>query len=184
MSADNIVYDKHLYTESHEIIITDKIIAGIAENFGLSTDLLLNRFKYGDTCFLAKGEDKYLGILWGHRGDCYIRGIGKRLNLKQNEVYLYGIYTLPEARHKNVFNTLKYSFFKYYSERGINKYCALVAPNNNIMRTALKKVGFIERSSLFFIRIAKVGLLHEYQFYSEKNSLSIVKEESRDCLVI
>jgi hypothetical protein len=165
-------------------IKTNENLPGINEAFQIESNIIIERFKHGDICFLAKENDKYLGILWGHTGDCYIRGVGKRLNLKQNEVYLYGIYTLPEARRKNVFNTLKYSFFKYYSERCVNKYYALVAPRNHIMITTLKKVGFIERSRLFYIRIAKVGLLHEYQFDSEESSLKIVTAEPRDCIAI
>lgn len=170
---------------SYEVTITNRIIPGMEKILGIEEkEKLMERFNRGDTCFLAKDNGKYLGILWGHTGDCYVRGAGKRLCLMQNETYLYGVFTLPEARHRSIFNTLKNAFLKYYSSKGISSYYALVSPQNKIMRASLRKNGFTEKSLLLYIRFFHIGLLYEFKFDYNRHRITLVKKEPHDCYII
>lgn len=183
MKAEHIVL--HPTSEySHEVIITNMIIPGMEQILAIGKKELMERFSCGDTCFLAKDNGKYLGVLWGHTGDCFVRGVGKRLDLMQNEAYMYGVFTLPEVRKRNIFNTLKNAFFKFYSAKEIVSYYTLVSPQNKIMITSLRKNGFTAKSFLHYIRFLYIGLLYEFNFVYNNRRITLVKREPLDCYII
>lgn len=169
---------------SFEVSILKGNTHAFCESFGLSEAQANRRFAHGDLCFVAHDGAKYLGMLWGHRGDCYIRGAGKRIDLDQNGVYVYGIYTNTKARRMNVFNNLKDAFFRYYLAQGVGHFCALVSPSNHIMRNALEKIGFLVFQYLTYLNLGEFGFLYEMDIGSGQRRLRVNIGEPKGLYVI
>lgn len=167
-----------------DIIILRQTLPELQQGLHIPNEEIERRFRAGDLCFVAKDGDKLIGSLWGHSGDIYVRGVGKRFEIGPHGVYLYGIYTMPEERQRNVFNSLRDAFFQYYQKQGVNFFFALVHPDNSIMLRALGKLGFKVRSSLTYVRLQRIGLLHEKLFNDKKSSIKIVFREPKDCFVL
>lgn len=169
---------------SFEISILKRNAHAFCESFGLREAQANHRFAHGDLCFVAHDGAKYLGMMWGHRGDCYVRGAGRRMDLDQNGVYLYGIYTNPEARRMNVFNNLKDAFFRYYLAQGMDHFCALVHPDNHVMINALERIGFVAYYYLQYVSLVKFGFLCEIDIKSGKRLFSMNLREPHGLYVI
>jgi hypothetical protein len=169
---------------SFEILVLRENVPEICDTFGLSEAQANHRFAHGDLCFVAHDGGKCLGMVWGHRGDCYVRGAGRRMDLDQNGVYLYGIYTNPEARRMNVFNNLKDAFFRYYLAQGMDHFCALVHPDNHIMINALQRIGFVAYYYLQYVSLVKFGFLCEIDIRSGKRLFSMNLREPHGLYLI
>lgn len=148
-------------------------IVEICQAFGLTHNIIEKRFALGDICFVARDRQKYLGILWGHTGRCYIEGAGKKLDLHEREVYLYGVFVLPEARRRQIFKNMMTKFYQYYTARCASGFFALVAPHNLIMQNTLKKLGFAGATKLFYIRVGNIRILHTFHVDSNKRTIKV-----------
>ena len=104
-------------------------------------------------------RDIPLGMMWGHRGGCYIRGPGIPLLLDEKTVYWFWIYILPEARGRGVYKKLRNAFFNHYN--GCNYFTALVDPCNKFMRNEMSKIGFAESKSFYYIKYRNLSTLLE-----------------------
>jgi GNAT superfamily N-acetyltransferase len=143
-------------------------ILGIEENN-------MNRLLQNNTDLFVYFEGKVpVGMMWGHRGSCYIKG--PRISIYQNDdvVYLFWIYILPEYRQKGVFTKLKDFFFSYYN--GMKGFTAFVSPTNEIMRNQLKKSGFVESKRLLYMNFWNKSFLFDKPLHRE----SIVRIESEN----
>jgi GNAT superfamily N-acetyltransferase len=183
LSGETIVCNSVAETTAEIIVLSEK--TSIAEkDIGIEQKEVGRRFQAGDLCFLALEGDRFLGMVWGHMGDIYIKGAGKKLAVGSQGVYLYGIFTVPEARRRNIFNSLKKRFFQHYQKEGANRFLALVYPGNDIMLRALGKIGFTTHSILTYARFHKIGFLHEWSFDHKKRYLNLVLREPKDCFVL
>lgn len=169
---------------SFTINIINEYNSELASDFNIKKEDMQKRIRAGDTCFALSDGTSFLGILWGHTGECFIKGVGKRLPLKNDEVYFYGVFTKPEARNRNVFSSLLNAFFRYYSEKYITKYYALVDVENFIMQQALQKYAFIVGARIFYLRIAGIGLMYEHGPGSPTRKLKVILKDPIDCTVI
>jgi len=118
--------------------------------------------------FLCFDGDMPLGMMWGHRGSCYIRGPGIPLLYDEGTVYWFWIFTLPEARGKNVFKRLTNSFFHHY--KGAKNFVALVDPRNTIMRNQINKLGFIENKLYTYAKLGTNSLVFEKSVMAQQSS--------------
>lgn len=118
-----------------------------------ATKLLQNR----SDLFVYFEGSKPLGMMWGYRGSCYIRGPGISLVHNDGIVYWFWIYTVPEARGKNVYKSLKSAFFQHY--KTAKGFVALVEPSNTIMRREIEKIGFVETKRYFYINFKNKPLI-------------------------
>jgi ribosomal protein S18 acetylase RimI-like enzyme len=156
----------------------------LKQKLSLERKEIERRILAGDKCFIAHQGDDCLGVLWGHSGNIFVKGAGKKLYLGLDGVYLYGVFTAPNFRGKNVFNSLIYTFFKYYKKRGVNRFFALVHPRNTAMLHLFKKIGFKQQSLLFFFRLFQIGILYERSYGNERNQLNLVVNQPMDCFVL
>ena len=118
-----------------------------------ATKLLQNR---SDLFVYFEGL-KPLGMMWGYRGSCYIRGPGISLVHDDDIVYWFWIYTVPEARGKNIYKSLKSAFFEHY--KTAKGFIALVEPSNIIMRREIEKTGFVETKRYFYVNFKNHPLI-------------------------
>ncbi len=156
--------------------------AQLADTFKISKKDMQGRIGAGDKCFAVSDGTGFLGVLWAHTGECFIRGAGKRIQMGNDEVYLYGIFTKPEARRRNVFRSLLNACLRHYSEQNIKKYYALVAVDNLIMQRALEKNGFTVDCSVLYLKAGPIGMLYERGGHGKK--FKIISKDPDDCFVI
>ena len=140
--------------------------------------LLLN---YTDL-FVYFEDDFPLGMMWGHRGSCFIRGPGIPLFQDEETVYWFWIYTVPYARGKNIYKKLRNSFFSHYKE--IKKFTALVEPDNAIMIGEMSKMGFVEAKRYFYVKFGDNSLLYEKCGKSQNSSIHLENGNRHKLLLI
>ena len=126
--------------------------------------------------------DVALGMMWGHRGNCYIRGPGISLFQDEETIYWFWIYTAPEARGKNIYKTLRNTFFSHYN--GINKFTALVEPANVIMRNEMSKMGFVETKRYIYVKCRDNSLQYVKCNKSQKNYIQLDKGNRHNLILI
>lgn len=120
----------------------------------------MDRLLQNNTELFVYIENDYpLGMMWGHRGSCYVRGPGIPLLQDKDTVYWFWVFTLPEARGKNVYKRLKNAFFNHYKDS--KGFTALVEPSNSIMRREMNKIGFKETKQYFYIKLLNTSLIFE-----------------------
>jgi len=118
---------------------------------GTQTAAVRSLLAQGVDLFAYFEGDMPLGMMWGHRGSCYVRGPGIPLIQNKDTVYWFWIFTSPEARGKNVYKKLKAVFFDYYKDA--RSFTALVEPKNSIMRREMDKLGFKITTQYYYIKL-------------------------------
>lgn len=108
-------------------------IPEISEFTGLSEHVVRGRIKRGDLAYLARqiDDNRLVNIMFALRGNCFVRGMGIPLKLNDNQAYLYGGYTAPEARMKGIFNTALNDVCDILQADGVVKFYSLVEYWNN-----------------------------------------------------
>lgn len=149
---------------------------------GIQKSAMERLLQYDTKLLVCFDGDIPLGMMWGHRGSCYIRGPGIPLVQDKNSVYWFWIYTSPEARGRNVFNRLKDAFFSLYNEA--HTFTALVEPGNEIMCRQMGKMGFIQSKRFIFFKSRNGSLLFEKCNKSQKNYISFELGNKRQLLII
>jgi len=167
-----------------DIRILDEREAGPEEILGVGSREIERRFKNGDLCFVATDGIRQLGVIWGHRGNCYVRGAGKRLSLAPEDVYLYGVYTLPEARKQGVYSALKSCFLQQYRLLGAERVLALIDRKNDIMRISLRESAFREKAGIYYLRIGRFSFSLERDIETGKKNFRVIRREPNDCFII
>ncbi|RPI79640.1 MAG: hypothetical protein EHM45_02095 [Desulfobacteraceae bacterium] len=191
-----ILYDRYMLLCSDRVAIDETssrqdVLQVLSEDkpeiqsvFPIAEESLARRFQNGDLCFMLGTNQAMLSMVWGHRGKCYIRGAGKHLNIGDDTVYLYNAFTVPNVRRNRVFSRLINEFFKYYSGKGIKRYCSLVSPGNRQMLAILHENGFRVESNLRYIRIATFGILREQSVQGIKKCNYRISREPKTGYII
>lgn len=142
------------------------------------------RFANGDLCFLVHDGGQCLGFIWGHVGDCYIRGAAERLTLDPHSVYLYGVYTVEEMRRRGVYDALQEKFIQYYRERQVTRIYTMIEKENRVMKKIFLQGGFRIKSNIHYVRYRNVGVRYVYDYETRKMAVKFINREPRDCAVI
>lgn len=154
--SDNVVFP-----ESYEFRRTDDINAMV--DFRLKKRICETRLKAGDLCFASYRGDKIVSIIWGHKGQYYVRGLGYLQSCSQDDSYVYGAITQPEERQKGLFKALLHLISKELLKSTSGKITALAETKNTISINTLRNVGYrevklIEHRTLLWLK--KTNILH------------------------
>jgi hypothetical protein len=141
------------------IEVLQAYVPGIEAAFGLSRAAMEARLSAGDTCFVLREEQHALGMMWGHLGSCYVRGVGLPIVQDNSTVYFYWVVTVPTARGRRVFTRLSAAFFRYYVDKGAEACSAIVETRNTIMGNAMRRMGLTKKTKLAFFKIGQVSLI-------------------------
>jgi GNAT superfamily N-acetyltransferase len=150
--------------------------------FGIHSEDLERLARHGSTMFLYTEDGSSLGMMWGHRGSCYVRGPGLTLLQEVGRVYWFWIYTLPKARGKKVFQKLKDAFFDHYGSAG--GYSALIEPDNIVMRNAAEKIGFAKKKMIYYIKWRGYTWVVEQSLVLGRFSFRLERGNSRNLVYI
>ena len=142
---------------------TEQIVHG---NLQVDIETMSQLLGKNVSLFVYFENGKPLGMMCGCKGSCYIRGPGIPLIQSDDTVYWFWIYTLPEARGKNVYTKLKHAFFSFY--RDATHFSALVDPDNTIMCSEMHKLGFVPTRLYSYRKLFTISLL------TKKNVLSSI----------
>lgn len=138
--------------------------------FGIREEDLERLLRHDSDFFVCCQDGAPLGMMWGHRGSCYVRGPGIALLQESTRVYWFWILTLPQARGKQVFQKLRDAFFHHY--RGCQGYSALIEPGNTIMTKAVEKMGFGKTKMIYYLKVGATALVVERSLTSGRVSFS------------
>lgn len=100
------------YFEEHEISLIEKSILGIKQND------LLKDLKSGQICVGLKHGNEIAAFMFLNKEHVDLRG--RFIKLKNNEVYLHGMYTFESYRGKNLAPYLRYHSHKLADELGLD----------------------------------------------------------------
>jgi GNAT superfamily N-acetyltransferase len=125
----------------------------------------------GDDFFASSTEGMLTGMLLGHLGACYIRGVGLTMDLKPDEVYLYWSHVSDKHRRRGIYRSLMSAAHKNYATNGFRTSVALVAPDNCTVIRYLESAGYSLKKKIFVLALLrlKVGII--YPFVDFRNSI-------------
>jgi hypothetical protein len=154
----------------------------IEKAFGLSKEDLDRMFLNQADLFVYIEDDMPLGMMWGHRGSCYVRGPGIPLFLDSETIYWFWILTLPEARGRGVYKRLKSAFFLHYN--AVKCFTALIQSGNSIMKKEVVKMGFIDSKRIVYVKINDASLVITRCNKSKTYSIRLAKETKYNLPII
>lgn len=153
--------DNVIFPDSYQFRRTNDISAIV--EFGLKKGICEKRLRAGDLCFASYKGDKIVSVIWGHKGQYYIRGMGYLHTCNQDGSYVYGAITQPDERQKGLFKALLCLISKELLKSTSRKITALVETENAISMKAFRSIGYrevkvIEHTALLWIK--KTNVLH------------------------
>ncbi|HCX89016.1 MAG: hypothetical protein COW04_12120 [Deltaproteobacteria bacterium CG12_big_fil_rev_8_21_14_0_65_43_10] len=118
-----------------------------------NSDIFEDRLRKGDICCAACFREEIASYCWVASSEAYIGEIGKKIRLKNNEIYLYDAFTKPELRGNNLFPKILTAILCYGRQEGYQTVLTFVLSSNNPSVTAIKKSGFDRFQSVYFVDI-------------------------------
>jgi len=149
---------------------------------GIQQNIMENLLQNNSDLFVCFEGDVPLGMMWGHSGSCYVRGPGIPIIQGKDSVYWFWIFTLPEARGKNIFKRLKNAFFTHYKDSRC--FTALVEPSNSIMRSEMDKIGFKETKQYYYVKLSNTALIIEQSCRTKKINFHIEMGNQHNLVLI
>jgi hypothetical protein len=94
------------------------ILAG--EDQGISEETMLRWLKEGKKCFGMKNGEEIVAVTWFDFAQSNFKGYP--VEMKQNEVYLFNLYTLKKFRGNNLAPFLRYQSYQVLRKMGKNTF--------------------------------------------------------------
>lgn len=116
-------------------------------------DIFEDRLRKGDICCAAFFREEIVSYCWVASNEAYIGEIGKKIRLKNNEIYLYDAFTKPELRGNNLFPKILTAILCYGRQKEYQTALTFVLSSNNPSVTAIKKAGFDRFQRVYFVDI-------------------------------
>ncbi|RII27481.1 MAG: hypothetical protein CXR30_15335 [Geobacter sp.] len=171
--------DQIIYPNIKIVTDADQLKEGF---LGIQRERLETLLHNGAELFVYIENDLPLGMLWGYRGSCYIRGPGIPLLLDDDTVYSFWAYVVPEARGKKIYRKIRDVFFSYY--KGVKKYVSLVEPSNTIARIEKKKDAYTETKKITYIKFRCISIIIEQFTDSQRFNIHLESGNQYDLLMI
>lgn len=151
-------------------------IPEISRLTGVSESILHQRFATGDWSYVTKDitrNNEIVNVIWGHRGSCYIKGLGLDLEMGSDSVYLYGGYTSAEARMKGIFNTAFKEVYSILQQQGVTKLYGLVEHWNQTAYNYHLRLNFepVARVTFLIIMFIKASFYRDLATGKGKNKI-------------
>jgi len=163
-----------------------KIITGADQlkdqSFGIQRETIERLLHNRSDLFVYFENDVPLGMLWGHRGSCYVRGPGIPLLLDDDTVYSFWAYVMPMERGKNIYKKMRCNFYSHYKE--VRKFISLVEPTNTIVRSQKIKDGYVEVNKITYIKYSDTSLVIEKFNNTQKVEIHLEKGNRHNLLLI
>jgi len=184
-SSPKIVFRNYKNYVSSPADISD--VPGISRLTGVAELILLKRFKIGDRCYIVRdisNENRIVSVGWGHRGGCFIRGLGLNLNVGSDSVYLYGAYTLPEARMKGIFNTTFKNIYESFQKENVSHIYGLIEHENRYSYNLHERLNFRPEMRVIFLSILSIKISYNKNLINGKRKIKTFINLPQDDIII
>lgn len=111
------------------------------------------RFLTGHKCFVARHGDSIASIAWASPVTAHVGYLSLAIQLADDEMYVYGSYTAPCYRNRNIPAVRGNEMVRHFRDLGYSRLIAGVIPTNKPAFRPIEKIGYRR-----FGRIATVRL--------------------------
>ena len=116
---------------------------------------LRERLEQGHRCFGAWLDDRLVATRWFATGRAPIEYLGREVPLQAGELYLYELYTAPEARGQSLTRAAGAGAVAALSSEGASRLVGVVLPENRSVRRAYEKGGWSIVGRIGFVRLGR-----------------------------
>ena len=122
------------------------------------------RFAVGDIGYAGWLDDRLVTVAWARPGRAGFPEFGVTLELQPDEVYVFGSFTAPEVRGKNVATARGSMLLVSLRERGYRRAVAYVRPEDRAALGPVRKIGYRQVGWIGFagIRPLRIGFVKEH----------------------
>jgi ribosomal protein S18 acetylase RimI-like enzyme len=107
-----------------------------------SRDVVLRRLQQGHTCFLVRESGRIIHAAWTATGQADIGYLRCRVRLADDAIYIYEVYTSPDARGRSISSARSRWIAARYRQQGFSRFTAVVWPENAAVIRSLQKAGY------------------------------------------
>jgi ribosomal protein S18 acetylase RimI-like enzyme len=120
---------------------------------GYSEKTFMTMLENGKKCYGLKHKGKIAAFVWIDFDECNFKP--ERFKLKNNEAYLYSLYTMESHRGKNIAPYLAYNCYKVLSEKGKDTFYSITECLNFSAIKYKKKLAAEKLKLVLYIRLFK-----------------------------
>jgi len=148
---------------------------------------LIRRLDQGGCCLVTRdvaNNNRIINVQWFHRGDCYVRGLGLRVQIGNTSGYTYGSFTIPEYRLRGVFQTALNDAIRLLSKDGVKRVFCLIESHNETSHRLHVRLGYRIAAEVTHVAILGVKLTQVRDNVSGNRSLSVFLHHPDDIYLI
>ena len=129
----------------------------------------------GDWAYITRDltDHQLVNILWVHQGKCFIKGFGLILDIDETEAYLYGGFTVPEARMKGLFDSSLYDVCSGLRSGGTKCFHALIEEWNVSSYCYHIRLGFKPIMKVVYLRVVLFKICCSYHLEKRKVKIAL-----------
>ncbi len=127
------------------------------------------RFKKGDRCFAAEIDGRVAHYTWVSFGEEYLPSIEKRIKVRENEAYIYNVYTVPSFRREGLFSYVLGQILRRLHDSSYKRLWVSVLSNNISSQTAFEKLGFKKDKEIGYLRFLA---FKKYRYFNGRSMLN------------
>jgi len=174
----NFTADKPVSVASHPRAIFNELsindLPRLEKVMYQSRKAIEKRFKKGDRCFVAEIDSRIAHYTWLCFGEEYLPSIEKRVRVKENEAYIYNVYTVPSFRREGLFSFVLGQVLKQLQDSGYKKLWVSVLSNNLSSQNAFEKMGFEKETEIEYLRFLIFKKYRDFNGRSKFDANSLV----------
>lgn len=114
-----------------------------------------SRMAQGHRCFVARHEGSIVSGCWAGTGRILVPYLDGEILLGKQDVYAYGLYTLPKFRNFNISMALTEAYVEHFQASGYTRLIGAVMPENPAGLRAVEKRGACRFGTIGFIRFGQ-----------------------------
>jgi ribosomal protein S18 acetylase RimI-like enzyme len=111
------------------------------------------RLEAGQWCFVARLEGRIVQAGWAVARRARIDYLDSEIDLAPDEVYIYGSYTAPDSRGRNLAPAQRTEAVRFFRDAGYRRLVAVVFPENRAGFRPLEKIGCRRFGVIGYVRI-------------------------------
>ena len=137
--------------------LLDEAEAGEYCDFRPGADLLdvRRRLGAGQWCFVARHEGRIVQAGWAVARRARIDYLDREIDLAPDEVYIYGSYTAPDSRGRNLAPAQRTEAVRFLRDAGYRRLVAAVFPENKAGFRPLEKIGCRRFGVMGYVKVGR-----------------------------
>jgi len=129
---------------------------------GTSLQEIARRRRKGDRCFIATAQGRIAHLRWVAVERTWCEGLGAEIPLEGNAVYVYGSFTIPEMRGRNLATEVSKFCLRSLRQAGFERVVAVVDAEKQAGLRAVENAGYHSAGWLSVLRLGPWRRLIRY----------------------